>query len=102
MEIARKIEIALDYPEMKQEVEHAREVFGLDAFRIECLRPVRDVKILQGWKTDKPYYEIYGEQQIASGHYKQLITFNQHMRPIGEELFAFATDFDFSESPFDK
>lgn len=104
---SRKISAARNYPELQREVEAAlegselfqahpeldrqkRETFGaLEAsdFRAECLRPVNG----QGVSTvssngGQLFYESYGEKQVEAGHYKRVLRYREHMKPLAAAL----------------
>jgi len=59
-----------------------------DAFRIECLVPVRyglDI----GDRFEHPaIYEAYGEKQVAAGFYSEVIRFRDHLAPMATRLAA--------------
>lgn len=58
----------------------------LDAFRVECLRPVGN-RAGADWTTTGPlFYELYGEKLVAAGHYKQAIGYREHMLPLAESM----------------
>jgi hypothetical protein len=60
----------------------------LDAFRVECLRPVGN-RAGADWTTTGPlFYELYGEKLVAAGHYKQAIGYREHMLPLAESIRA--------------
>ncbi|HEY6366924.1 MAG TPA: hypothetical protein VI585_19260 [Candidatus Binatia bacterium] len=82
---ARKVTIAQSYPELLQEVASTVSENGIDAFRRECLRPVCELEeryILEG----RPFYERYGERQVAAGVYSKVLRYRQHMFPLAEAL----------------
>jgi hypothetical protein len=83
---ARKLAVARSYAELESEVNGAIARNRLDAFRVECLRrvPNRPPVFAAG---HKPYYEQYGEQQVASGHYDQVIRYRDHLVPLAEALW---------------
>ena len=78
--LSRKFAAAEQYQELKAEVERSLEHFGREYFRIECLR--RASETAPPTVSDKPFYETWGEQQVAKGAYKSVIRFQQHMLPI--------------------
>jgi hypothetical protein len=80
----RKLTAANNYPELAAEVETAIRENGESAFRIECLRPVESDG--ERFATEEPYYELYGRQQVAAGHYEKIISYGEHIRPIAEAL----------------
>jgi hypothetical protein len=88
--LARKIAAARAYPEMAQEVDAALERFGAEAFRIECLRSRPGGEWRPSDGDEQPYYETYGEQQVAAGLYSQVIRARQHLDPVVEALFRHA------------
>ncbi|MDT5294112.1 MAG: hypothetical protein QOJ76_992 [Acidobacteriota bacterium] len=104
---ARKLSAAFEfYPELAAEirdtlegrghervVEHfnlngdehaATDLDGMDVFRVECLRPVSH----HGTPFDSrvPFYELQGELKVASGFYKQVIRYREHIRPLADAL----------------
>jgi hypothetical protein len=84
---ARKIAVARSYAELESEVNGAIARDRLDAFRVEYLRrvPNRPPVFAAG---HRPYYEQYGEQQVASGHYHQVIRYRDHLVPLAEALWC--------------
>jgi hypothetical protein len=86
--LARKLEAARQYPEMAEEVDRALDAFGTAAFRTECLTPVRPTP----HQADAaPFYETYGETQVAAGKYTDVLRYAAHLRPLREKLEAAAT-----------
>jgi hypothetical protein len=106
----RKLTAARNYPELAAEVEAALSgaaSVGLRAhpdlaassglnpgtvadaaasgetFRNECLRPAREfgraVEVM-------PFYEQYGERQVAAGYYTRVLRYREHMLPLAEAL----------------
>src|SRR6185369_1403834 len=69
---ARKLSAARNYPELQGEVETALNGRGnkTHQFRVECLRLVNSTGSLL---DEPPYYEQYGEKQVKSGYYKQVL-----------------------------
>ena len=64
-----------------QEVDDALAQFGQEAFRDEvllrCATGATDVAT-----TGKPFYESFGEQQVASGRYEFVIRAREHVAPF--------------------
>jgi hypothetical protein len=84
--LERKLAAARSYPEMAHEVERALERHGAAAFRVECLRaadPEVDVETLV---EEPPYYEAYGERQVAAGRYSRVLRFREHFLPLARAL----------------
>jgi hypothetical protein len=87
--LERKLAAARSYPEMASEVERAFERHGAEAFRIECLRPAdpeADVEALVEVAEEPPYYESYGELQVAAGRYSRVLRFREHFLPLARAL----------------
>jgi hypothetical protein len=83
-ELRRKLEAARSYPEMAAEVDHALQAHGPDAFRVECLRPA--AADLERLVPEPAIYELYGEHQVAAGHYSQVLRFREHFLPAARAL----------------
>jgi len=83
--LRRKLEAALAYGELKDEVEKAIAARGEQYFRIECLRKV-PTRAMEGEPAEKPFYETFGEQRVAEGGYTSVIRYKQHMLPLLEAL----------------
>jgi len=84
--LERKCAAALAYAELKEEVEHALEEVGKEAFRLECFYETRAGSLLNESPAAKPFYETYGERQVAAGKYKKVIRFQIHIRPLVVEV----------------
>lgn len=83
---ARKLAVARSYAELESEVNEAIKVNRLDAFRVECLRRVPNRPSVFA-SDHKPYYEQYGEQQVSTGHYDQVIRYREHLLPLAAALW---------------
>jgi hypothetical protein len=65
--------------------EHAAtDLAGLDMFRVECLRPVNPFD--KRFDTEKPFYELDGEERVGRGLYRQAIRYREHIRPLADAL----------------
>jgi len=84
----RKILAALSYPEMAAEVQTALERFTAKAFQAEPFeRAVHRVD--EVWRAGSPpYYEQYGEQQVAAGIYRSVLRAGDHVAPVVAALRA--------------
>jgi hypothetical protein len=80
----RKIAAARRYRELFNDVDQAFRENGEEAFRIECLRPVADQFIAPF--DEPPFYESYGERQVAAGYYDRVLRYRQHFLPLAREL----------------
>lgn len=88
-ELDRKIVSANCYPELKVDVKHALAKHGRGAFSVETLRRVTDRAELKGW-DQVPFYEHHGFNQVKAGQYSEVITFKDHMEPLGRQLWQIA------------
>lgn len=82
----RKIAAALEYEELRPEVEKAISNNEAGAFRMEHLRPVSNLEQGDQFATAPPYYELHGEAQVAAGHYSEVIRYRQHFLPLAQSL----------------
>jgi hypothetical protein len=84
--LERKLAAARSYPEMAHEVERAFACHGAGAFRIESLRPVDREAGVEALIEEPPYYESYGERQVAAGRYPRVLRFREHFLPLARAL----------------
>ena len=85
--LGRKLKAAGDYPELASEVKQAISENGASAFRVECLRPASDEEgDGEQQHAERPFYELYGEQQMAAGYYESLIRYREHLVPLAGAL----------------
>jgi hypothetical protein len=89
--------LALKFSEAHRYAENAGEVlvseiavsvanYGEDAFGKEVFRIQNSSAALNNFEQERPYYELYGEQQVNSGFYKQAIKYWEHIAPIARIL----------------
>jgi hypothetical protein len=106
---ARKLTAARNYPELRAEVEAAlsgagsvgmlehpdlalrsRADFGAPGapdFRVEWLRPVGGHgDAAAPFDGARPFYEEYGERQVAAGHYARVLRYREHVLPLAAAL----------------
>jgi len=84
--LARKLAAARSYPGLEDEVERALARYGPGAFQTECLREVHYGLDVERLVPDPPYYEVYGERQVAAGLYRQVLRYREHVAPVVEWL----------------
>ena len=84
--LQRKLASARSYPELAGEVERTLALHGQQAFRRECLQPVRYGLDIGHRFEHPPYYERYGEQQVAAGIYREVVRFRDHLAPLAASL----------------
>ena len=82
--LAEKLQVARDYSELAVDVNRIIAQEGVTSLGIEYLRPVNENSYQVS--QERPYYEVYGERQVAAGHYRQVIRYRDHVLPIGEAL----------------
>jgi hypothetical protein len=83
--LTRKRVAAGNYPELKEEIDAAVSRFGLEIFATELLRPV--VVDLSVACNGRPFYETHGENRVKEGHYRDVIRYREHVRPLMEALW---------------
>lgn len=87
---ARKMAAAHGYTELKAEVDAALSRTPVDAFRIECLRPVENVGGCNRFMEEFPLYEHYGEKQVLAGYYPRVVRYREHIAPLAEALKSYS------------
>lgn len=75
---------AVDYFKVNDDEHAATDLSGLDMFRVECLRPVRDGDVR--FDEERPFYETYAEEKVALGLYEHVIRYREHIRPLADAL----------------
>jgi AcrR family transcriptional regulator len=85
-ELDRKLAAARGYTELARELEMALERADLDAYRHEWQRPVAISSGHDGFGSQRPFYETYGEKMVAQGRYSDVLRWDQHMRPLADAL----------------
>lgn len=60
--------------------------YGEDAFGKEVFRIQNSSVALDNFEQERPYYELYGEQQVKAGFYLQAIKYREHIAPIARVL----------------
>jgi hypothetical protein len=82
----RKLVAARAYMEIAIDMARLASRHDMNAFRVECLVPVRygfDI----GDRFEHPaVYEAYGEKQVAAGFYSEVIRFHDHLAPLAARL----------------
>jgi len=86
----RKITAAYGYRELVGEVQEALEGAAVDAFRVERLRAADSDVDVRYWSRNPPFYEQYGEQQVAAGHYDRVLRYSEHVKPLADALAAWS------------
>jgi hypothetical protein len=74
---------------LREEVEDAFRTFGEYAFAHEYLFAAPESRQLEpDFAQAKPFYETYGEKQVAAGRYSSVIRFREHILPLVNRLYA--------------
>src|SRR5205807_943759 len=84
--VVRKLQAAREYLEIASDVNRTLEREGAGAQKTEVLRPVREANSCNGWFEKPPYYEKYGEQQVAAGYYQRVVRYRDHFLPLADGL----------------
>ena len=75
---------------LREEVEDAFRTYSEHAFAREYLfaTPESRQALEPDFAQAKPFYEIYGEKQVAAGRYPRVIRFREHILPLMNRLYA--------------
>lgn len=90
----RKLEMMRSYADnaggkLREEVEDAFRTYGEYAFAREYLFAANESRQLEpDFAQAKPFYETYGEKQVAAGRYSSVIRFHEHILPLVNRLYA--------------
>jgi hypothetical protein len=83
---SQKLEAAAAYSELSGDVDQALASFGAEAFRVESLRPASQTAFTGAALDGPPFYEQYGEKQVAAGIYDRVVRYREHMLPLFASL----------------
>ena len=73
-------------PSLRAQLKDIIDGVPLDAFRVECLRPVEHSAGTH-WTSGEPlFYELYGERLVAAGRYQKVIRYGEHMVPLAQAI----------------
>ena len=75
-------------PMLKAQLKDILDGVPIDAFRVECLRPVGNDAGTHWTTSDPPFYELYGEKLVAAGRYESVIRFQEHVLPLAQAIRA--------------
>jgi hypothetical protein len=86
-ELASKLADVHAYAELAggallSEVKDLSQRYGDSIWGQEFLLPAKSEQQLAQFDKEKPFYETYGEKQVAQGHYQQVIRYHEHIAPI--------------------
>lgn len=88
--VERKLAAARSYLELSYEVSKITGEIGSAAFQFEALRPVISSVRADDLIQEPPFYERYGEQQVAEGYYHRVIRYREHILPLADALVNYA------------
>jgi hypothetical protein len=80
------MDTARSYEQIAPFVDAALEMHGERAFSVEAIFPMTEQSLLPEDRTEPLPYEHHGRQQCQLGHYREWITWDDHLRPIAEHL----------------
>ncbi len=55
----------------------------------EVLHPAKNTEGRSWLEPEPPYYETYGEKQMAAGIYNEVIRFKDHIEPLVRQIEAY-------------
>jgi hypothetical protein len=84
--LARKLEAAKSYLELRDDVGKMIDEVGSASFRFEALRPVISAVGTNGLTQEPPFYERYGAKKVSEGYYRHVIRYREHILPIVDAL----------------
>jgi hypothetical protein len=84
--LERKIQEARRYTALAEEVDEALSIYGVDAFRIECLRPMDTHGEVYEPPEIPPFYERYGMERVAAGAFDRPIGYREHILPLAQAI----------------
>ncbi|MEO8200788.1 MAG: hypothetical protein ABI679_09735 [Gemmatimonadota bacterium] len=87
--LEHKLAAAMGYEELAGEVNAALCAYGRDLFRVEEIRPSTYPCWNPRTESGRPFYEAYGERQVAAGIYHDVLRYQEHMRPLADALAAY-------------
>ena len=89
LSIDRKLAAARSYAELRDEISGLIKEMGINSFGIEELRPAANGTAIDRAVEEPPFYENYGEKQVAEGHYRRVIRYREHVLPVSEALSGY-------------
>jgi LmbE family N-acetylglucosaminyl deacetylase len=85
-EFELKMRSAGDYAELAAEVAGALRENPAEAFRKECFYRPEEARLLETLPQDPPFYETFGERQVASGKFAEVIRHREHVLPLMRDI----------------
>ena len=88
--LERKLAAARSYLELSDDVTKMTSKTKSAAFQFEALRPVISAVRADDLIQKPPFYERYGEKQVAEGYYHRVIRYREHILPLADALVNYA------------
>lgn len=90
-QLARQVDIEVKTSDLRgvasnEQHQELNDGVPLDAFRVECLRPVDNESGTHWSSGDRRFYELYGEKIVAAGRYDTVIRYEEHMLPLARAI----------------
>lgn len=85
-ELSQKLEAARCYDELSADIDEMLRTGGIDGIRTERLRRVERGAFNEDLNVEPPFYETYGEKQVAAGHYQTVLRYREHVLPLANAL----------------
>ena len=85
-ELSQKMDAARSYDELSADIDEMLRLGGVNGIRSERLRPVPRAPFDEGLDGEPPFYEAYGEKQVAAGHYQEVLRYREHVLPLANAL----------------
>ncbi len=91
LELARKLDQARGYEELRSEVDAAVRTHGVEAFRREVLYRASRATAMENLVGSPPAYEAFGERRVREGIYDRVLRFREHFEPMAQALLSAAS-----------
>ncbi|MFT7639397.1 MAG: hypothetical protein ACI9G1_001133, partial [Pirellulaceae bacterium] len=83
---AEKVAVAYEYMEVREFVDEMLDAYGSESFQTECFFPVCRESLVHLNAEGKPKYELLGEELVTKGVYRDVIRYEEHVRPLIESF----------------
>lgn len=90
MSLARKLASIDSYTELTAEVRRVRQSSGHIDIGTEALYAIDVANAFPARLNETPFYETFGRERMRENKYGQLITYDDHVRPLAMRLIEWA------------
>jgi hypothetical protein len=97
--LQRKVAVVRRYEELSLSLDGTFAKYGEEAGSLEAIFPFCMRSLMPTDRSQPLGYELHGREQCGRGHYRQVITWNEHIRPIAADLARFALERAAPHSP---